>query len=750
MSQAAKPHNRLFAFRVMLLLTLLALAIIGWRFVQNLGGPTEIIPELLSVHTERETAGNEAIQARIDTAVATLANRRLALRGRIDAAADLAEIGLERKKSYVASGLSVGYGQTGAEMRIGAFDNTDLHAAASALERLIAHKNERLRLEAAYALSHLQLYERHAGLVPAIRRALQDEYNVAIKTYLARVLGDIGPPAESARVELTWLLEEDEPVLLASAARAFSKIGPGGYDLTTEAQLIALLGHDSASVRESSAEALGAIGALSQSGEAALRLALDDPDAHVRVAAGLGLADLALTDSDVTDALAEGYALAPETTLFVEDVARTFEVRARVAEHFANLGQVPDVLVPQLVEMARQTQDIDDKEKLVAMLANTSEFSPSRVAALLELLTDPRFGFYYAVVDGLVAMGPDVLPRVDQLLEHEQPMVRELAAEIRRKLQPPRLKSAPVADPALIASFEEATDSFVRMEIAVTMSETGDATMLQYILDHRDVRVLNGPIYDVVVNRLIRNLRQYGFSPTHDQDAKRLALQSLGYLGVLTDSQLETILQVSAEPDVGDRVRQIWYDIKSARPRPPTLKETLETLYGGAESPRNKEVRRLAGQLLVADPRQRSKAIDGLKRIADHAVEAPGYLFRALRDPSERVRGNALDGYVGKKLTTNESLAVLSAIFLASHQSDRLNHDAAIGLAQIGPPALDALREGAGHEAVAVRRAAAYGLWKMGADAKPARTLLEKLAQDPHRGVSTYAQSALDELGGAR
>ncbi len=747
---ATRSYNLFFVIRLTLLLVMLVLAILGWRFVQNLGGPTQIIPELLRVHLEREATSSEAEQARIRDAIEALSRRETFLAGKLNAVRTIAEIGLERKKSYITSGLSMSYGQIGAEVRIANVDNSDLFAALDVLERIIRHENERLRLEVAFALANIQLYERHANLVPELQRALQDEYSVAIKTYIASALGDIGPPAKRAREELSGLLQEDEPRLLASAARAFARIGPGAYNQRIEENLIMLLNHESAIVRESSAEALGAIGALSLETERALRALIGDPDAHVRVAAALGLADLALTDSAVTAALADGYTLRPRTTLFVEDVARTFESRERVAEYFARLGQVPDVLVPTLVEIVKQTHDIEKKEELLAIIANTDEFSTARVDALLELLQDPRFGFYYAVVDGLVSMGPEVLPQVDPLLEHEQIQVRQLAEEIRRKLEPPRLKSAPAADATLIASFEAATDSFARQEIATTMAESGAPEMLQYILDHRDVRVLNGPVYDVVVARLVGNLRQYGFSATHDQQAKRLALRSLNYLGVLSDPELSDFLLVAEEPDVGDRVREIWYEFKRGRGRPPSLEQVLDDLYAKLATPRNKDIQRLAEELKSTDPNRREAAIKGVQKIVAHAVEAPPYLVQAMQDPSERVRRTALNVYVSNQLTTVAAMDVLSAILLNTDQSDRLNHDAAIGLAQIGPPALAVLQDAAEDEAVAVRRAAAFGLLKMGTDALPARALLESLAKDPHRGVSTYAQNALDGLGGAQ
>ncbi len=79
-------------------------------------------------------------------------------------------------------------------------------------------------------------------------------------------------------------------------------------------------------------------------------------------------------------------------------------------------------------------------------------------------------------------------------------------------------------------------------------------------------------------------------------------------------------------------------------------------------------------------------------------------------------------------------------------QSDALNHQAARALAEIGAPALPVLTEAAERDAVAVRRAAAFGLLKLGADAAPAKGLIERLAADPHKGVNHYAQQALAKL----
>ena len=57
---AKSRYNFWFALRMTVLLSMLVLAVLGWRFVDKLGGPAQIIPELLRVHLEREAASEAA------------------------------------------------------------------------------------------------------------------------------------------------------------------------------------------------------------------------------------------------------------------------------------------------------------------------------------------------------------------------------------------------------------------------------------------------------------------------------------------------------------------------------------------------------------------------------------------------------------------------------------------------------------------------------------------------------------------
>ena len=742
-------YSLFFFLRIGVLVSLLAAVIAGWSYVQELGGPTKILGELLRVHNQREAASDAATARRISEAAKTLSPFSLStVSARSAAARSLAEEGLARKKTYVSSGLSVSYGEIGAQMRIANTDNTDLYEAAGPLVVTLKADSERLRLEAGYALSHLQLDSRHHALVHDIQRALDKEYSVPIKIYLARTLGNIGTAAASASKVISELLDEDEPMLIAAAARALARMGPAAYELSTEARLLGLVSHPDAGVRDHSAEALGAIGSLTGETEAALRDALGDNDVYVRVTAGLALSDLGLTDEQIVEVLDDSYALPPRTTIYVEDVARVVEIRERVTAVFTGLGRAPEPLIPSLMAMAKEARDLEHREKAIAMIAGTDGYSEPRARALIELLKDRKVGVYYAVIDGLTGMGTQVEPLVSPLLEHENSQVRGLAQEVLTKLRPPKKEKTPI-DPELPAHYLAATDSYTRQEIAATMAKTGDPRFLDFLLEHADDRVLNGRLLDVVINRLIGDLRHYKFQPTEDLDDRRAALKSLTHLDVLSESQHESFVADIENPDLGDQISQLWRAQKPPVKRPPSKKELRQQIYAGLPEPRHKAVATYAKQLMGEDRSGCLSALSGLKRIAGEAIEAPTYIRLAIMDPDEKVRTRALTVFLETGLRDQEAIESLETALLNTDQSDYANSLAARGLAQIGKPSLATLVEAAGHEEVAVRRAATFGLLKLGTDASSAEPLLRRLAEDPHKGVKTYAEKALAKLEGS-
>ncbi len=837
---AAKRNKVFFALRVVILMSLLGLAVIGYRNVQELGGPTQLIPELFRTHLEREAREQGELAVLVSGAIETLdAFDAAPVERRIAAARQLAEEGLARRKTWVKSGLSVAYGQIGAEMRIANHDNSDLHEAVPRLVRALRYPDEMLRLEAAYALSHMQLTPHHADYVQPMTKVLDREHSAYVKTYLARAIADIGPRAKEAAGQMTALLVEDEPRLVASAARAIASIGPAAYSRPLEARLVSLMAHPEAAVRDQAAEALGSVGGFSDEAEQVLRAALTDNDAYVRVASALALADLGVKEKPVMQVLARGYELPPRTTIYVEDVARVVSIRRRATSVFTSLGQAPDELLGTLAAVSKESDDIFAREDAVELIAG-GEFSRERAQALIELLRDRQTGVYYAVVDGLVDMGPEVVPLVAPLLEDEEPHVRKLAAQVLAKLD---IESAPVDDanelllhtlttardpstkakacrqlgearatealaeltkhlddsnrtlkrcalwavlriepehaaarpmleaairqadelglkvvedlapdtlvfvPTLIEAWGLADNSFSKNEVAVTMGRLGHRELLDFVLARRDERVLNGPVLDVVIGRLIEDLRYYKFHPEdHRLPARHTALASLEYLGLLTAEQQQAFAADIENVALGDEVSAIWRERRAARPRPPSKKDMLAKLYGDLPTPRNPDVARYAELLLKPEENTREGAVSGLARIGTHAVEASDYLYRAARDPDESVRRRAIDALYKIANRSPQAIEAYRAVLFNTDQSDALNHSAARALAEIGAPALPVLTEAAENDAIAVRRAAAFGLLKLGADAAPARGLIEQLAADPHKGVNHYAQQALAKL----
>ena len=100
-SLARRPYTVFFYLRLTVLLSLLGLSVVGWRFVQQLGGPTQIIPELLRTHVQREEDSASALEARVAADILALQpSFTNTLGNRISAARSLAEEGLARKKTY--------------------------------------------------------------------------------------------------------------------------------------------------------------------------------------------------------------------------------------------------------------------------------------------------------------------------------------------------------------------------------------------------------------------------------------------------------------------------------------------------------------------------------------------------------------------------------------------------------------------------------------------------------------------------
>ena len=97
---AKQRNSYFFALRVAVLLFLLGGALIAYRYVERIGGPEQLIPELLRVHQEREAREDADLAVFVGNAVAALeSTSATSNRQRISAAHELAEEGLARRKT---------------------------------------------------------------------------------------------------------------------------------------------------------------------------------------------------------------------------------------------------------------------------------------------------------------------------------------------------------------------------------------------------------------------------------------------------------------------------------------------------------------------------------------------------------------------------------------------------------------------------------------------------------------------------
>ena len=189
-------------------------------------------------------------------------------------------------------------------------------AAIPALRRAIKHKDARTRVSAAYALGNMG--KKGAAVVPLLARALDDEVH-EVRQWSAWALGKMGPAAKRAVADLRSALTDPEGDVRQWAAEALGKMG--GHAAAAVPDLIGLLEDTYADsqaaealgrigpkaraaipellkalqtstdkyLREESISSLGQIGHGSPAVRRALRKALADQRASIRVAAGHAL-----------------------------------------------------------------------------------------------------------------------------------------------------------------------------------------------------------------------------------------------------------------------------------------------------------------------------------------------------------------------------------------------------------------------------------------------------------------------------
>jgi HEAT repeat protein len=163
----------------------------------------------------------------------------------------------------------------------------DAKEAAPALAEIVAKdKSPAARREALIALGSIGPFA--AGQVPAIAKVLKDE-DSKLRAAACYSLGKIGPPAISAKADLLECLKDSDELCNMAAAWALTRVDPNCPEGSKKSVpcLVKGLFNPDAHVRFESIASLQLLGPQAKEAVPALKkLAADDPQAAVRVAAG--------------------------------------------------------------------------------------------------------------------------------------------------------------------------------------------------------------------------------------------------------------------------------------------------------------------------------------------------------------------------------------------------------------------------------------------------------------------------------
>lgn len=167
----------------------------------------------------------------------------------------------------------------------------DAAAATPELVKLLDDKNDRVVHETLLALANIG--PRAKDAVPALTKALgaaadQDTNACAV----AYALGKIGPAAAAAQPALLKTLKSTDQHLALMSAWALAQIEPTSAEIAGQTVPVLTAGLTAALpiARQSSADALGALGPLAKDAAAALQKAANDDEKSVRDAAAGALA----------------------------------------------------------------------------------------------------------------------------------------------------------------------------------------------------------------------------------------------------------------------------------------------------------------------------------------------------------------------------------------------------------------------------------------------------------------------------
>lgn len=275
--------------------------------------------------------------------------------------------------------------------------------------------------------------------VPDMADELLDGEDTTKKIHVIRLLGQLGPGAESAVPGLTCALASQFLQVRIAAARALTKIGPPPE--ATIPVLVSGLADPFADGREAMATCLARAGAAAEPAMPLLLPLLADRESRVRQAAAEALENIG---PSVVPALIEVV-----QTRDVQRLKAWLESMIKVSRWYTRTESRVALMEPEEVwrGLSWTAYDIMEErarleaaqEAALRVLGKLGPAASEAVPTIAQAMADPNPWIRLAAVQALGQMGQEAgtrLPDLTQALMHSDPAVREAAAEALRNVDP--------------------------------------------------------------------------------------------------------------------------------------------------------------------------------------------------------------------------------------------------------------------------------------------------------------------------
>jgi HEAT repeat protein len=550
-----------------------------------------------------------------------------------------------------------------------------LSAIVSALRSRLSDSVSSVRLQAIQALGKVGA---PAGPAADDLQALTGDGDESVRCAAIDALGQVGATDETTRKRLTDLLSDGSTAVRCAAARALGLL----KEAAAVPALVEALSDAEETVRQTVAEAIGAIGIMPESAMDTLVGGLASPDNLVRAQTARALGEIGSVAADT----------APALVGVLED--SNDSVRAEAVEALGKLGPAAaDVAVPRMVHALHDPDSWVSAlaaEALGAMGESAEEAVPALVRSLSHISAQVR------------ANAAEALGKMDQAAQTARPALVQAATEADGNVRCQAVRALgllgpePAAREALCAALRDA-DPQVRAAAAEALGQWRDegedvkAELIRLLDDPNDgVKVQAAQVLPRLVGAAPQAIEQLTKRLLHDNSVwvQGEAALALGRLGAAAQSAGPALVQAAQTAEVSVR-EQALHALTLIQPP-----EAASAFMAGLRDA-SIDIRRMAAA--------------GWRRAQVIPAEAVDGLVEALHDPDLAVRTHA--AFALGRLEALPDTAVPLLLECAADASDGLRLYAALAL--------------------------------QSAPAKTVATTLQRLLDDPNRSIRLIAARAL-------